>query len=75
MPTGHVVNLQGSEDNPLTKPFVAHTLSISGLPNGLYAFNVFVCLGKEADPDCGPAASVSVTVAIPDNDNDGIPDA
>ena len=75
MPTGYVVNLQGYEGNPLIKPFAARTISFSGLANGSYAYRVFACLGEEANPDCGPAASVNVTVAIPDNDNDGIPDA
>ena len=74
-PTGYLVYRSGSKSGYLSKTFADRTLSITGLSNGSYAYKVFACTGTVASPDCGPAANITVTVEIPDNDNDGIPDA
>ena len=74
-PTGYLVYRSGSKSGYLSKTFADRTLSISGLSDGSYAYKVFACTGTDGDPDCGLVASITVTVEIPDNDNDGIPDA
>ena len=73
-PAGYLVYRSGSKSGYLSKTFADRTLSISGLSDGSYAYKVFACTGTDGDPDCGPVASITVTVEIPDNDNDGIPD-
>ena len=72
-PTGYLVYLQGSS-SPLSKPFADLTLSITGLSDDSYTYEVKACIGTETAPVCGTAATVSVTVAIPDTDGDGIKD-
>ena len=74
-PTGYLVYLQDSTSGPLTKTFADRTLSLSGLEVGSYTYKAYACSGTESDPDCGSAASLTVTVQLPDADSDGIPDA
>ena len=72
--TGYLAYLQGATSGPLTKTYSATSLSQSGLDNGSYTYKVFACANTEDNPNCGTAGEVTVTVAIPDNDGDGIPD-
>lgn len=73
-PTGYLVYPAGSKTGYLGKSFAARTVSLSDLDNATYEYKAFACVGAESDPDCGPAATLSVTVAIPDTDSDGILD-
>ena len=64
-PTGYVVNLQGSSSNPLSKGFSSRRLSISGLSNGSYTYEVHACIGTATVPVCGGSDSITLDVDIP----------
>ena len=59
------MNLQGSDSGPLSKTFSARTLTITGLSNGAYIYEVQACSGTDSAPVCGAAATATVTVNIP----------
>ncbi|MYH84411.1 MAG: hypothetical protein F4161_01065 [Gammaproteobacteria bacterium] len=73
-PAGYLVYRTGSKSGFLTKPFADRTLAFSDFENATYEYKAFACAGAADNPDCGPAATLAVTVAIPDTDNDGILD-
>ncbi len=74
-PTGYLVYLGRGTNGPLAKSFSARSIKQLKLPVGSSEFNVFACSGTESKPDCGPAATITVSAPPPDSDGDGMPDS